>query len=143
MQNILYNDFHNVCKILSFIFFNLMKRLIFDFSSENNLFAFLNSNNHIKFWYFLNSFFFKLMFFFDVNVFFMSAMFAIKHCMVFLFLFFLTFFIHMACAMADMEWHSTVIFLFCWWIFVFDFFMYNHLFFALIHTLFFFDSKQF
>ena len=63
MWNKLYNGFHNVCKILPFIFFNSMKWSIFDFLNENNLFVFLNWNNHVKFWYFLNNFFFKLTFF--------------------------------------------------------------------------------
>ena len=57
-----------------------------------------------------------------------AIIFVIKHCMIFSFLFFLIFFIHMTYTAADMEWHSTLIFLFCWWIFVFDFLMYNHLF---------------
>ena len=65
----MYNDSHNVCKILSFIVFNSMKWLIFGFLNENNLCVFLNLNNHMKFWYFFNNFFFKLMFFFYVNVF--------------------------------------------------------------------------
>ena len=50
------------------------------------------------------------MFLFWCQCFFISIIFVAKHCMIFWFLFFLILFIHMAYAVTNMKWHSTIIF---------------------------------